>query len=177
VKAVPVDKLVSVDESGATTSMTRLWGRAPKGQRVIGSVPGSHWQVTTILGALRAQGMVAAMTIPAATDAEVFRAFLKQVLVPALHPGEVVLLDNLSSHKVVGVQELIESAGARVLYLPPYSPDFNPIEPCWSKVKAHLRATAARTQDQLDVAIAHALEAITPADGKGFFRKCGYIVH
>jgi len=177
VSRVPAEKLVSVDESGATTSMTRIWGRSPKGERVAGAVPQGHWQVTTILGALRAKGMAAAMTIPAATDTDVFMAFVEQVLAPALHPGEVVLLDNLSSHKAAGVREAIEKSGARVLYLPPYSPDLNPIEPCWAKVKEHLRATAARTQPELDDAIANALNAITPKDGKAFFKKCGYIVH
>lgn len=157
--------------------MTRTHGRGPKGERVVGAVPQAHWQVTTILGALRWDGIAAAMTIPAATDTDVFMAFVEQVLAPALHRGEVVLLDNLSPHKVGSVRKSIEAAGARVLYLPPYSPDLNPIEPCWSKVKEHLRAIGARSQADLDHAIADALQGITPADAKGYFRKCGYVVH
>lgn len=157
--------------------MTRTRGRGPRGQRVVGAVPQGHWQVTTILGALRVDGVAAAMTIPAATDTDVFMAFVDQVLSPALRPGEVVLLDNLGPHKAACVRKSIEAAGARVLYLPPYSPDFNPIEPCWSKVKEHLRATGARSQPDLDVAIGNALSSITHADAKGFFKKCGYVVH
>jgi transposase len=177
VAGIPPEKLVSVDESGATTSMTRTRGRGPKGERVVGAVPQGHWQVTTILGALRMDGMAAAMTIPAATDTDVFMAFVDRVLAPALRPGEVVLLDNLSPHKVAGVRKSIEAVGARVLYLPPYSPDFNPIEPCWSKVKERLRAVGARSQEDLDLAIADALNSITRNDAKGYFEKCGYVVH
>jgi transposase len=177
VAGIPPDKLVSVDESGATTSMTRTRGRGLKGERVTGAVPQGHWQVTTILGALRMDGMAAAMTIPAATDTDVFMAFVDHVLAPALRPGEVVLLDNLSPHKAARVRASIEAVGARVLYLPPYSPDFNPIEPCWAKVKECLRATGARNQDDLNDAIAHALNSITRSDAKGFFKKCGYAVH
>lgn len=157
--------------------MTRIWGRGPRGERVLGAVPQGHWQVTTILGALRAGGMAAAMTIPAATDRDVFMAFVEKVLAPALHQGEVVLLDNLSSHKASGVREAIEKTGARVLYLPPYSPDFNPIEPCWAKVKQYLRSAGARSQPELDAQITNALNTITPSDGKAFFEKCGYVVH
>ena len=174
---MPPEKLVSVDESGATTAMTRMRGRGLKGERVVGTVPNGHWQVTTILGALRADGIAAAMTIPAATDTDVFMAFVDRVLAPALRPGEVVLLDNLGPHKVVGVKEAIEAAGARVLYLPPYSPDLQPIEPCWSKVKERLRAIGPRTQQTLNAAIAGALDTITPADSRGYFRKCGYAVY
>jgi len=157
--------------------MTRLWGRAPAGHRVVDAVPQAHWQMTTILGALRAGGMAAAMIVPGATDREVFLTFVEQVLVPALKPGEVVLLDNLQPHKVKGVKEAIASVGARVLYLPPYSPDLNPIEPCWAKVKQHLRTASARSQPDLTNAISDALHTITADDGKGFFEHCGYIVH
>lgn len=157
--------------------MTRTRGRARRGQRVGGAVPQSRWQVTTMLGALRAEGIAAAMTIPAATDTEVFMAFVQQVLVPALRPGEVVLLDNLSPHKVAAVQAAIQAVGARVLYLPPYSPDLNPIEPCWAKIKEHLRAAGARDQNHLESAIAHAFQTVTARDGRAFFKKCGYIVH
>lgn len=177
VAKIPPKKLVSVDEAGATLAMTRTCGRSPRGQRVVGAVPQGHWQVTTMLGALRWDGVSAAMTVPAATDTEVFMAFIDQVLAPTLHQDEVVLMDNLTPHRAASVRKSIEAVGARVLYLPPYSPDFNPIEPCWSKIKEHLRATGARSQCDLDNAIADAFSAITQADAKGYFKKCGYVVH
>ena len=142
-----------------------------------GAVPQGHWQVTTMLGALRWDGVSAAMTVPAATDTDVFMAFIDQVLAPTLHQDEVVLMDNLTPHRAASVKKSIEAVGARVLYLPPYSPDFNPIEPCWSKIKEHLRAAAARSQSDLDMAITNAFNAITRADAKGYFKKCGYVVH
>ena len=175
--AIPPDKLVSVDESGANLAMTRTCGRAPKGKRVVGCVPQSHHEMTTMLGALRSSGMATAMIIRAATDTEIFTGFVDTFLAPALHPGEVVLLDNLSPHKAARVKESIEAVGAKVLYLPPYSPDLNPIEPCWSKVKTHLRAIAARTQPDLEAAIGDALRSVTSEDAKGYFGKSGYIVH
>lgn len=157
--------------------MTRTRGRCPRGERVTGAVPQGHWQVTTMLGALRWDGVSAAMTVPAATDTDVFMAFIDQVLTPTLHQDEVVLMDNLTPHRAACVKKSIEAVGARVLYLPPYSPDFNPIEPCWSKIKEHLRAAAARSQSDLDMAITNAFNAITRADAKGYFKKCGYVVH
>ena len=167
--------LVFVDESGATTAMTRLRGRAPKGERVHGATPHGHWQVTTMLGAIRLQGVTAAMTIDCPTDSEVFRVFVERVLAPALRPGDVVIMDNLSSHKAAGVAERIHASGAELIYQPPYSPDLNPIEPCWSKVKEFLRAAKARTQDLLHQAIAAALQTVSPRDARGWFRHCGYI--
>jgi transposase len=177
VAKIPPKKLISVDEAGATLAMTRTCGRCPKGERVGGSVPQGHWQVTTMLGALRWDGVSAAMTVPAATDTDVFMAFIEQVLAPTLHRDEVVLMDNLTPHHAASVKKSIEAVGARVLYLPPYSPDFNPIEPCWSKIKEHLRAAAARSQTDLENAIADAFNAITRNDAKGYFKKCGYVVH
>ncbi len=168
---------MSVDESGASIALTRTHARAPKGKRVTGAVPQGHYQMTTMLGAMRSTGMATAMTICAATDTEIFTGFVDQCLAPVLHPGEVVLLDNLSPHKAKAVKASIEAVGASVLFLPPYSPDFNPIEPCWSKVKTHLRAAEARTQPDLEVAISDALHSITAQDAKGYFRKSGYIVH
>jgi transposase len=173
VARVPVDKRVTLDETGTTTAMTRLFGRAPPGERVVDAVPQNNWQMTTVIGAMRIDGMAAAMITPGATDTTAFLAFVEQVLMPALRPGEVVLMDNLRPHHAPGVQEAIARAGARVLYLPPYSPDFNPIEPCWSKVKASLRKTAARTPETLNAAIAQALHTITADDCKGYFKHCG----
>lgn len=168
-------RLKFVDESGASTAMTRTHGRAPSGERVEGAVPGGHWKVTSVLGTLGVKGGIeAAMTLEGAVDADAFRAYVGRVLVPTLSAGDVVVMDNLSSHKVAGVRESIESAGATLIYLPPYSPDMNPIEKAWSKVKKLLRDAAARTQAALESALAAALAAITPADARGYFRSCGY---
>lgn len=177
IASIEPDRLVFVDESGATTAMTRLRGRAPRGQRVDGTTPHGHWQVTTMIGAIRRSGVTAAMTIDSPTDSDVFRAYVERVLVPSLRPGDVVVMDNLSAHKAPGVVERIEEAGAELIYLPPYSPDLNPIEPCWSKVKEFLRAAKARTQALLDHIIGKALDTVTASDARGWFRHCGYVVH
>jgi len=157
--------------------MTRLRGRAPRGQRVHGSAPQGHWRVTTMIGAICPSGITAAMTIDSPTDSEVFRVFVERILVPTLRRGDVVLMDNLSSHKAVGVTERINAAGAELIYLPPYSPDFNPIESCWSKVKEFLRTAKARTQTRLERAIGKALDTVTATDARGWFGHCGYAVH
>jgi len=166
--------LIFLDESGVTTQMTRLWGRAARGQRIPEATPQGHWKVLTILGALSLSGVVAAMTVESATDGDVFRAYLEQVLCPKLKPGDWVVLDNLSAHKVAGVRALIENAGAKLLYLPPYSPDFNPIEKAWAKLKQLLRAAKARTTEVLDEAVAEVLKAITADNAAAWFRHCGY---
>lgn len=173
-KDVPLDKLVFLDESGAQTNMTRTHGRAPRGVRVIDRVPHGHWKTTTILSAIRTSGPFAAAVVSGATDSDVFRTYVEHVLTPELLPGDVVILDNLQPHKAAGVREMIETAGATLLYLPPYSPDFNPIENMWSKVKQHLRSAAARTFGALQEAVTAALRNITPGDCLGFFRHCGY---
>lgn len=150
--------------------MTRLYARAGRGQRVQATVPGGHWKMLTILGAMSLEGIVAAMTVEAATDGEVFLAFLDHVLCPTLRTGHVVVMDNLGAHKVDGVRQRIEACGARVLYLPPYSPDMNPIEKAWSKLKQGLRATAARTVEALDTAIANLLPTLSAQDANAWFR-------
>lgn len=170
-------KLVFVDESGATTAMARTRGRAPAGQRVTGAVPHGHWQVMTLLGAIRLSGLAAASSILCPTDRDVFRAFVSNALAPVLRAGDVVVWDNLSPHKATGVAEAVEQAGARLLPLPPYSPDFSPIEPCWSKVKEHLRTAAARTPEHLGEAATQAFAEITPQDACGWFKHCGYVLH
>jgi len=170
-------RMVFIDESGATTSMTRTRGRAPRGERLPGAVPQGHWQVTTLIGALRADGLATATSIEAPTDSEVFRLFVRKALVPVLHAGDVVIMDNLWPHKASGVAEMIESAGAKVMYLPPYSPDFSPIEPCWSKVKERLRAAGARDQQTLGRAINEALAAVSKQDARSWFDQCGYPLH
>ena len=128
-----------LDESGVTTEMTRRYGWAPRPERVSEAVPAGHWRTLTVLGALTTTGVLASMSIESPTDGDVFLAFVEQVLAPRLEPGHVVILDNLSAHKVPGVRQLIEDRGAQLLYLPPYSPDFNPIEQAWSKLKQRLR--------------------------------------
>jgi transposase len=150
--------------------MTRLYARCLGGRRIHEATPGGHWKILTILGAMRLSGIAAAMTIEEATDAEIFLVYLEEVLCPALKAGDVVVMDNLSSHKVNGVSELIASRGAEVLYLPPYSPDLNPIEKAWSKIKQYLRSIRARTKEELDNGITEALALITPDNAQAWFR-------
>ena len=156
--------------------MTRPRGRAPRGRRIAEATPQGHWQVLTTLGALALRGIVGAMTVEAATDGDVFLAYLEHVLGPKLQVGDVVVMDNLSAHKVEGVRQLIRARGAELLYLPPYSPDFNPIEQCWSKIKLILRTLKARTAEALEQAVAQALAAITPDNARAWFAHCGYSI-
>ncbi len=150
--------------------MTRLYGRAPAGRRVHEATPQSHWKVITLIGALRLSGMVAPMTVDAATDGEIFLAYVEHLLCPVLRPEDVVVMDNLSAHKVDGIRPLIEATGAKLLYLPPYSPDLNPIEKAWAKIKQILRAIKARSTEALDQAITEALLHITPDNARAWFR-------
>ena len=154
--------------------MTRRYARAPAGERAQGSVPAGHWTQLTILGGLSLQGLGACMSIQAATDTPVFVAFTRHVLVPELRPGQVVILDNLSPHKADEVRALIEAAGCRFLLLPPYSPDLNPIEQAWSKLKTLLRSAAARTKDALETALTQVIATITASDARGWFTHCGH---
>ena len=170
IRAVPPEKLIYLDESGVTTSMTRPYGRCLGGRRIREATPGGHWKILTILSAMSTRGLIATMTIEEATDSEIFLAYVEQVLCPALRPGDVVVMDNLSSHKADGVREWIEKAGAELLYLPPYSPDLNPIEKAWAKLKQMLRADKARSKEALDQAITKRLPEITPADAQAWFR-------
>lgn len=157
--------------------MTRRYGRARRGQRVHDAVPKNWGANVTVLGALSCAGLEAVMTIEGATDAHVFRAYVSQVLVPTLKPGDVVVMDNLAAHKVQGIRSAIEATGATLMYLPPYSPDYSPIEPCWSKLKTRLRAIKARTRDALDEALAHVIDTVSVSDAKGWFTHCGYASH
>jgi transposase len=166
---------VFLDETGVNIAMARQYARAPQGQRVHTSAPVNKGKNVTVLGALSHEGIRAAMTIEGSTDTAVFLAFVQKILVPTLRPGQIVIMDNLSSHKVSGVKEAIESAQATLEYLPSYSPDFSPIEKCWSKFKEFLRAKAARTSELLDKAITEALDIITPQDAQGWFAHCGYM--
>jgi len=167
---IDLDRLIFLDESGVSTQMTRLYARSTGGARIHETTPDGRWKILTILGAISTRGMIATMTIEAATDREIFLAYLDEVLCPNLRPGDVVVMDNLSSHKVTGVRERIEAAGAQLLYLPPYSPDLNPIEKAWAKLKQLLRAAKARTKEALDQAIAQNLPLLTTEDAKAWFR-------
>ena len=154
--------------------MTRLYGRCPRGERLLSPVPWGHWKTTTFIGALRQNGLVAPCAFDGPINGEKFRAWVEQFLVPELKPGDIVVLDNLSSHKVAGVRTAIESAKARLLYLPPYSPDLNPIEMAFSKLKAHLRARAVRTIDELWKAIGQICDLFQPEECKNYFTAAGY---
>jgi transposase len=166
--------LVFVDESGVNRGMTRLFARSPRGQRAYGSAPRNYGPNVSVLGALSLAGPLATLHVAGATDGELFRLFLDQALLPALWPGAVVVLDNLSTHKTAGVRQAIEALGARLVYLPPYSPDLNPIELAWSKLKSCLRKAAARTTKALHHALSEAIAAISPSDAQGYFAHCGY---
>jgi transposase/uncharacterized protein YnzC (UPF0291/DUF896 family) len=166
-----------VDESGVNLALTRLYGRAPRGERAVGSTPINYGQNVTLIGALGSQGLDALLTIAGATDGEVFRAYTERILCPTLEPGDIVIMDNLGAHKVSGIREAIEARGAQLLYLPPYSPDMNPIERCWSKIKTALRAAGARTYRALNRAIKQALETVTVSDALAWFAHCGYPVN
>jgi transposase len=167
-------KLVFLDETGANTKMTRRYGRAPQGQRVVGRVPHGHWKTTTFVAALRSDGLAAPMVIDGAMNGDLFVAYVEQVLVPALRPGDIVVMDNLSSHKRVAAVRAIERAGCSVVYLPPYSPDLNPIELAFAKIKARLRAAELRTIDKVENFFGTVHEAFTPDECRNYIRHAGY---
>ena len=154
--------------------MTRRYGRVLGGARLNEGVPAGRWRTLTVLGAVGISGWIATMTIEAPTDGDVFLAYLEHVLCPQLLPGQIVVMDNLGAHKVAGVAELIRQTGASLLYLPPYSPDFNPIEKCWAQIKQRLRALKARSLPALQDALADALSTLTPENAVACFRHCGY---
>lgn len=168
------ESLVFVDETWASTAMARLYGRAPVGERLVDYVPHGHWQTTTFVAALRLDGLTAPLVIDGAVNGDLFVAYVEQVLVPALRPGDVVVMDNLSCHKRARVRELIEGAGCTLLYLPPYSPDLNPIELAFAKLKALLRKAGKRTMDELWNFLGEALDAFSPEECRNYFRHCGY---
>lgn len=173
-EALDRTSLVFVDESGTNLAMTPRYGRAPRGQRVVGRAPRNHGPNTTLVAAMSQAGITAAMTLEGAADRDAFDVFVERVLVPTLHAGEVVIWDNLSVHKSAVAQRLIEAAGCQIRFLPPYSPDFAPIELAFSKLKTFLRRVGARDRAALDDAIAAALRTITAADARGWFAHCGY---
>jgi len=165
---------VFLDETWATTNMARRYGRAPRGQRVLDAVPHGHWRTTTVIAALRAEGIVAPLVLDGAIDGPAFLAYVGQFLAPALRPGDVVVMDNLGSHKVAGVREAVEAAGATLLYLPPYSPDLNPVEQAFAKLKALLRSEAARTVEALWAAVGRLIACFSPAECVRYLAHCGY---
>ena len=169
----PAD-LVVVDECGTHTSLTRLRARAPRNERAVGRVPRNHGPNVTLFAALTPEGIGPALVLEGAADGESFALYVRELLVPSLRPGQVVVLDNLSAHKGAAVRELVEGAGCRLLFLPAYSPDFSPIEHAFAKVKARLRRAGARTFDALVAAIGEAIDAVTPADARGCFAHCGF---
>jgi transposase len=177
VGGISPERLVFLDECGVLTNLARLWGRSPRGTRACGTVPCGHWTRLTVLGALGAGGIVAAMSVEAATSGAVFHAYLDRVLLPELRrtgPDAVLVLDNLGAHRTPAVRGLLDRSGFAYRYLPPYSPDLNPIEPAWAKVKADLRRAAVRTAEALQQAIGPALDSITAADAAASFQHCGY---
>jgi transposase len=168
------DRLVFIDETGTSTKMARLRGRAPRGERLVGKIPHGHWKTTTFVAGLRSTALTAPCVIDGPINGNGFLAYVEQVLAPTLKPGDVVVLDNLSAHKVPGIREAIEAAGATLLYLPPYSPDFNPIEQLFAKLKALLRKAAERSLESLWNRIACLLDAFQPDECANYFRNSGY---
>ncbi len=168
------ERLVFLDETWASTNMARTHGRAPKGRRLRAGVPHGHWKTTTFVAGIRTTGLVAPFVLDGPINRDAFEVYVDKVLVPDLRPGDTVIMDNLSSHKGPRVREMIEAAGASLLYLPPYSPDFNPIEKAFSKLKALLRKAAERTVEGLWTAIGRLLDAFTPTECANYFAACGY---
>ena len=170
-----MDHLVFIDETWATTNMTRRYGRSRRGTRLVASVPHGHWKTTTFIGALRADGLTAPTVFDGAINGTSFLAYVEQVLAPTLKPSDIVILDNLSSHKVRGVREAIEAAGAELRYLPPYSPDLNPIEQLFAKLKALLRKIAARSVEALWTTIGDLVDTFEPDECHNYLRHSGYV--
>jgi transposase len=167
-------RLVFVDETWASTNMTRKYGRSLKGQRLVGAVPQGHWKTTTFVAALRSDGLTAPTVVDGAMNGDLFVAYVEQQLAPTLRPGDVVIMDNLSAHKRAAVKTAIESVGAQLSYLPPYSPDLNPIELAFSKLKQLLRSTGQRTIERLWQFLGDALDAFTTTECGNYIRHCGY---
>lgn len=174
--ATATGRFIFLDEAGSNIAMTREHARSPQSERARDVVPRNRGTVTTMLGALTLDGISALMTIEGGTSAEVFQVFVEQFLVPTIQPGDKVVLDNLAAHKDADALQAIRDAGATVIFLPPYSPEFNPIEMAWAKLKRLLRDAKARTREALDLAIAEAIDLITSEDARGWFRHCGYLL-
>lgn len=169
-----VRRLVFIDESGFRTNLVRLYGRARRGQRLVSHTPWGHWKTTTFVAALRHNQLTAPMVVDGPMNGRVFREYVRQVLVPTLKPGDIVVMDNLSSHKAAGVKEAIEAAGATLVYLPPYSPDFNPIEMVYSKLKWLVRSAGQTTIEDLWRLLGQALDRFSASECANYLRHCGY---
>ena len=169
------DRLVFIDETWATTNMTRRYGRAPPGQRLVAAVPHGHWKTSTFVAGLRTNGLTAPLIVDGAINGDIFRAYVEQVLAPTLRPGDIVILDNLGSHKVAGVRDAIQARGATLVCLPPYSPDRNPIEQAFAKLKTLLRKLAARTVSSLWNALGDLLDRFTPQECANYLASAGYV--
>ena len=167
-------RFVFLDETGATTAMVRRYGRCARGERLVDAAPAGHWKTTTFVAGLRASGIIAPLVLDGPMTGEVFRAYVEQMLAPALRPGDVVVMDNLPAHKVAGVEAAIQRVGASLLRLPSYSPDLNPIEQLFAKLKAMLRSAAARTKDALWDTIGRSLEAFSETECRNYLAHCGY---
>jgi len=165
--------LIYLDETGAKTNMTRVFARSRKGDRAVDYAPQGHWNTTTLVAAITWESAIAPMVLDGPMDAAAFEAYVKHVLIPALSAGAIVVMDNLSAHKSPVIARLLDAVGVELRYLPPYSPDFNPIEQMWAKVKSFLRGAKARAPKELLSGIAQALAGITPSDARGFFCHCG----
>ena len=173
--ALDPERLVFIDETGANTKMVRTRGRAPKGQRLVGHEPWGHWKTTTFTAGLRRDGLVAPYVLDGPMNGRAFLVYVEKILAPELRPGDIVVMDNLAAHKVQGVRALIEAAGAHLLYLPPYSPDLNPIEMAFAKLKAHLRKAKARTIDALWKAVGSICNLYSPDECWNYLKDAGYV--
>jgi transposase len=171
---IGVDRLIFIDETGASTKMARLYGRAPRGKRCVAPIPHGHWQTTTFVGALRATGITAPMVLDGAMDGAAFELYVREVLVPTLSSGDIVVMDNLPAHKRSQIRVAIEAVGAQLMYLPPYSPDLNPIEMAFAKLKTLLRQAPERTRDGLWRRIGALLDCFTPQECANYLRAAGY---
>jgi transposase len=174
-KDLDPNELVFVDETGSNTALTRLYARAPKGKRARGSVPRNKGKNTTVIASLSLSGMGESLILKDAANGEMFTLYIERILIPSLHPGQIVIMDNASIHEGLKVRKAIEAKGCQLLFLPTYSPDFSPIEEAFSKIKAILRQIEARTPEELQDAIMQAMLAVSSSDAKGWFRHCGYL--
>lgn len=173
---IDANRLIFIDEAAVNTAMTRHFGRAAPGERVIEQVPRNYGAQTSMISALGLRGLVATMTLEGAVDTLAFNAYLNEVLAAKLQRGDVVILDNLNVHKASQIEQVATRRGARVVWLAPYSPDYSPIEPCWSKIKQALRAAKARTREELETALVRAMNQVSNSDIRGWFNHCGYPV-
>ena len=174
-KTLQAEDIIAVDEMGAVTGMSRVYGYAPRGKRAYSSEPAEKGTRLNVIGVLSVEGFLGGLEVTGSVNGDVFEAFLEQIVVPHLRPGKIVLLDNVRFHHRESIRDLIEGKGARALFLPAYSPEFNPIEECWSKLKAWIRKYAPRTVEALQEAITEAIHHVTTNDAEGWFRHAGYL--